>query len=186
MLRSTSVQSLLPVYVVSDLGYTPTDVGYLFGVSGFIQLLMIVPTGYISDKIGRKAAVVPAATLAGVAFFGFSLSDGLIGLTISAGVLGISSGLAIGAMTSFTYDIVAPDARGSVQAFRRSIGEIGSFCGPILGGLVASASNAGVAFGVFAPLHLISALLVALVARETLNRMPPAAPRPVAPSAAPT
>ena len=52
---------LLPVYVVSDLGYSASEVGYLFGVVGFVQLLMIVPAGFISDKIGRKAAVVPAA-----------------------------------------------------------------------------------------------------------------------------
>jgi hypothetical protein len=82
-------------------------------------------------------------------------------------------------MTSFTYDIVTPDARGSVQAFRRSIGELGSFSGPTLGGLVAGFSNAGTAFAVFAPLHLASALMVLLVARETLNRVPHAAPRPV-------
>ena len=83
-------------------------------------------------------------------------------------------------MTSFTYDIVTPDARGSVQAFRRSVGEVGSFSGPILGGLVAGLSHAGMAFAVFAPLHLMSALMVAVVARETLNRMPRAEPRPVA------
>ena len=83
-------------------------------------------------------------------------------------------------MTSFTYDMVAPDARGSVQAFRRSIGEVGAFSGPILGGLIAGISNAGVAFAAFAPLHLVSAVLVTLVARETLNRMPPPEPRPVA------
>ena len=179
MLRGTAVQSLLPVYVVSDLGYSATDVGYLFGVTGVIQLLMIVPTGYISDKLGRKAAVVPAASLAAVSFVGFALSSGPVGLVISAAVLGVSSGLAIGAMTSFTYDIVAPDARGSVQAFRRLIGEIGSFSGPIIGGLVASASHAGVAFAAFAPLHLVSALLVAFVAKESLHRGASAEPRVV-------
>src|SRR5262249_21309444 len=121
MLRSTAVQSLLPVYVVSDLGYSATDVGYLFGATGFVQLLMIVPTGIISDKVGRKAAVVPAAILAAVAFAGFSLSHEMTGLLLSAIALGVCSGLAIGSMTSFTYDIVTPDARGSVQAFRRSI-----------------------------------------------------------------
>jgi MFS family permease len=82
-------------------------------------------------------------------------------------------------MTLFTYDIVTPDARGSVQVFRRSVGELGSFSGPILGGLVAGFSNAGMAFAVFAPLHLVSALMVAFVARETLNRVPRAEPRPV-------
>src|SRR3954454_11988818 len=179
MLRSTAVQSLLPVYVVSDLGYSATDVGYLFGVTGLVQLLMIVPTGLISDKIGRKAAVVPAALLAAVAFVGYALSDGWTGLVLSSIALGLCSGLAIGSMTSFTYDIVTPDARGSAQAFRRSVGELGSFSGPTIGGLLAGLGGAGMAFAVFAPLHLLSALLVALVARETLNRAPRAEPRPV-------
>jgi MFS family permease len=180
MLRGTSVQSLLPVYVVSDLGYSASEVGYLFGVAGLVQLLTIVPAGFVSDKIGRKAAVVPAALLGALSFVGFALSGGPTGLIVSAAILGLASGMATGSMTSFTYDMVAPDARGSVQAFRRSIGEVGAFSGPILGGLVAGLSHAGVAFAVFAPLHLISALLVALVARETLHRMPPPEPRPVA------
>lgn len=182
MLRSTTVQSLLPVYVVSDLGYSASDVGYLFGVTGFVQLLMIVPTGYISDKVGRKAAVVPAALLAAISFVGYSLSRDWWELALSSAALGVCSGLAIGSMTSFTYDLVTPDARGSVQAFRRSIGEIGSFTGPMLGGLVASVSTAGMAFAAFAPLHLVSALLVAFVARETLRRVPPPGPRPVRPA----
>jgi len=41
-------------------------------------------------------------------------------------------------------------------------------------------SHAGVAFAAFAPLHIVSALLVTFVARETLNRMPRPEPRPVA------
>jgi MFS family permease len=180
MLRGTSVQSLLPVYVVSDLGYSASEVGYLFGVAGLVQLLTIVPAGFVSDKIGRKAAVVPAALLGALSFVGFALSGGPTGLVVSSVILGLASGMATGSMTSFTYDMVAPDARGSVQAFRRSIGEVGAFSGPILGGLVAGLSHAGVAFAAFAPLHLISALLVTFVARETLNRMPPPEPRPVA------
>jgi MFS family permease len=46
---------------VSNLGYSASEAGYLFGVVGLIQLLMIAPAGYLSDKVGRKAAVVPAA-----------------------------------------------------------------------------------------------------------------------------
>jgi MFS family permease len=185
MLRGTSVQSLLPVYVVSELGYSASEVGYLFGVVGLVQLLMIVPAGFISDKIGRKAAVVPAATLGAVAFVGYALSEGPVGLVAASIVLGAAAGLATGSMTSFTYDIVAPDARGSVQAFRRSVGEVGAFSGPIVGGLVAGISHAGIAFAVFAPLHLASAVLVGLMARETLSRMPRPEPRPVAAESAP-
>ena len=170
MLRSTTVQSLLPVYVVSNLGYSASDAGYLFGIVGLIQLLMIAPAGYLSDKIGRKAAVVPAAALAGVAFAAFALSTGWTALAASAVLLGLSAGLATGSMTSFTYDIVSPEARGTIQAFRRSIGELGAFSGPVVGGLIAGAASAGIAFLAFAPLHVASALLVLFVARETLGQ----------------
>lgn len=135
---------------------------------------MIAPAGYISDKIGRKAAVVPAATLAGLAFVGFYLSTGPLSLGVSAVVLGVAAGLAVGSMTAFTYDIVAPDARGMVQAFRRSTGELGSFFGPLVGGVIASATYPGVAFLALAPLHFLSALLVWLVARESLGCKLPA------------
>ncbi|MCC7372508.1 MAG: MFS transporter [Chloroflexi bacterium] len=184
MLRSTSVQSLLPVHVVSDLGYTASDVGYLFGLTGLVQMLMIVPAGFISDKIGRKAAVVPAAALAGASFVGYAVSTEPLGLAVASVLMGLSAGLAIGTMTSFTYDIVSPDARGSIQAFRRSVGEVGSLSGPILGGLIAGLSSASMAFAIFAPLHLVSSLLVAFVARETLNRRPSPEPRAVRTSGA--
>ena len=108
MLRSTSMQSLLPVYVVSDLGYSASEVGYLFGVIGFVQLLMIVPAGFISDKIGRKAAVVPAATLCAsvvVRRRSRCRRAGRAGAA-SSRCSGLASGLATGSMTSFTYDIV--------------------------------------------------------------------------------
>lgn len=91
-------------------------------------------------------------------------------LAIVSGILGLSAGFAIGTMTSFTYDIIAEEGRGVLQALRRSVGEIGSFTGPIVGGLVASAYDPGVAFLAFAPLHLVSAALLLFVARESLAR----------------
>jgi len=170
MLRGTAFQSLLPVYVVSHLGYTASEVGYLFGIAGITQLVMIVPAGYLSDKVGRKAAVVPAAALAAVAFLALGVSTTPTALAVAVLLQGIASGLAVGSMTSFTYDIVAADARGTIQAFRRSVGESGAFTGPIIGGLIAGTAHAGVAFVAFAPLHAASALLVWLVARETLGQ----------------
>jgi MFS family permease len=168
-LRETTVQSLLPVYVISYLGYSASDTGYLFGIVGMVQLLMIAPAGYISDKIGRKGAVVPAAALAGTAFVGFYLSTATSGLVVSAALLGVAAGLATGSMTAFTYDIVAPESRGMAQALRRSISESGSFLGPLVGGLIASATYPGAAFLALAPLHFLSALLVGLFARESLG-----------------
>lgn len=168
MLRTSTVHSMLPIYVVTYLGYTTADVGYVFGIVGLVTLLTIGPAGFISDHLGRKAATVPAAALAGVSFLGYYFAGDLLGLSLASVVLGVSAGFATGAMTTFTYDIIPEEGRGRFQALRRSVGEIGAFSGPLLGAVVASAYQPGAAFLVFAPLHLTSALLLAFVARESL------------------
>jgi MFS family permease len=172
MLRTTTVHSILPIYV-AYLGFTAEDIGRIFGIVGLVSLLMIAPAGFISDRVGRKAATVPAATLAGVSYVAYFFASDLLGLAVASVILGLSAGLAIGTMTTFTYDIIPESGRGRFQAMRRSIGEIGSFTGPLVGALVASAYQPGAAFLAFAPLHLGSALLLAFVARETLHARRP-------------
>ena len=170
MLRSTTVQSMLPILVVSHLRYTTTDVGLVFGIVGLVSLLTLGPAGYVSDRIGRKAATVPAAAFAAASFVGYYLAADLLGLAVASTILGVSTGLAIGSMSTFTYDIIPESGRGRFQAMRRSVGETGSFTGPIVGGLVAAATHPGVAFLAFVPLHVTSALLLQFVARESVAR----------------
>lgn len=173
MLRSTTVNSMLPIYVVSHLGLTTADLGIVFGIVGLVSLLTMGPAGYISDWAGRKWATVPAAALGGVSFLLYYLAGDMLGLAVASVVLGVTAGLAMGAMTVYTYDIIPEEGRGRFQALRRSIGEIGSFTGPLVGAAVAAVSHPGVAFLVFAPLHLTSALLLLLFARESLARRRP-------------
>ena len=172
MLRSTTVNSMLPIYVVVHLGLTTTDAGFVFGIVGLVSLLTIAPAGVLSDVVGRKAATVPAAALAAVSFVTYYLAGDLLGLAAASAILGVATGLATGSMTTFTYDIIPEEGRGRFQALRRSVGELGSFFGPLVGALIAGATHPGVAFLAFAPLHLTSALLLAFVARESLARRP--------------
>ena len=63
-------------------------------------------------------------------------------------------------------------ARGTLQAVRRSIAEIGAIGGPAVGGVVANASDPGVPFLLFGPVILLAALLLMFVAKETLVKRP--------------
>jgi MFS family permease len=173
ILRHTTVNSMLPLYVGTELGKSATQVGGLFGIMGAVTLATIVPAGFISDKLGRKAATVPAAALSAVIFLAFYFAHDMVSLSIFCAVLGVASGLAMGSMTTSTYDIVPEGARGRYQAIRRGTGEIGSLTGPLVGGVIANAYSPGKAFIFFAPLHLASALLLAFVARETLSKRRP-------------
>ena len=88
--------------------------------------------------------------------------------------MGLANGLALGAMTIYTYDIAPTHARGQLQALRRAVGELGALTSPPLAALAASAYSPGAAFWLFAPLHAISALLIFGVGRESLQGKRPA------------
>lgn len=170
MLRAQVLNSMLPIYMVSDLGYTATSAEFQFFVVGIITFVMIVPAVFISDKIGRKWATAPPALLSGIAFVAYPVVHGLWGFTALSVMLGIANGMALGSMTTYTYDIVPHATRAQFQAMRRTIGEVGSFTGPLIGGIIANAFGTGISFLFFSPLHLVSAFLLIVVAKESLLR----------------
>lgn len=178
MLRMTVMNAMLPLQVETQLGFSTTEVGALFGIVGVVNLVVMGPAGWISDHWGRKAATVPAALLSALAFFIYPFATTIPMLSVVSILIGIASGFALGSMTVYTYDIVPDSARGRLQALRRTIGEIGGVGGPIAAGAIASVSSPGITFLAVAPVHLIAGLLLLFGAVETAGpRKATTAPR---------
>jgi MFS family permease len=165
-----TTQSILPLYASSELNLAPKEVGLLFTISGFAVFIMILPAGFIIDKIGRKWATVPSTGIPALAFLFIPFSVTFWQLAILLSFLGISNGLSLGSLATSTYDVVPASARGRLQAARRTIAEIGGVGAPLLGGFLADTFNPGVPFLAYAPLLVLSAVLLAAVGRETLQR----------------
>ncbi len=167
MFRLTT-QSMLPAYAGSHLGFSPSEVGLLFSISGVFIFAMILPTGFILDRIGRKWATIPSTGLPALAFLLIPFSDTFLELAVLVSITGISNGLSLGSIATSTYDVVPPAVRGRLQAVRRTVAEIGGIGGPLVAGFLANAFDPGIPFLVYAPLLLSSAVLLAVVGRETL------------------
>jgi MFS family permease len=177
MARSQVTNSALPLYTQQELGMTATQTGIIFSVIGIVTFSMIIPTGFISDKLGRKWAAVPAAVLSLTGFIMIPFFDTLPLLIVAGLVIGIANGLAMGAMTIYTFDIIPAEYRGQLQALRRSVGEIGGLLSPPVVGVLSQAYGAGMAFWAVAPLHAVAAILLIFVAKESLKkRLAPEAP----------
>jgi MFS family permease len=164
------VQSMLPLYAGYYLQLPPTQVGMLFTISGIIVFVMIIPAGFLMDRVGRKWCTVPSTGIPGLLFLLIPMTNSFTQLAILVGITGITQGLSLGSLATSTYDVVPPHARGRLQALRRTIAELGSSAAPLLGGYLANAFNPGVPFLVYAPLLLLSATLLAIVGKETLER----------------
>jgi len=164
------VQSMLPLYAVYYLQLTPTQVGMLFTISGMIVFVMIIPAGFLMDRVGRKWCTVPSTGLPALIFLLIPMTSNFTHLAVLLGIVGVAQGLSLGSLATSTYDVVPAHARGRLQALRRTIAELGSSAAPLLGGYLANAFNPGVPFLVYAPLLLLSAPLLAIVGKEPLER----------------
>jgi MFS family permease len=165
-----TTQSMLPLYASAKLGLTPKEVGLLFTISGASVFAMILPAGFIIDKVGRKWATVPSTGIPALAFLLIPFSESFSQLALLFSFLGIANGLSLGSLATSTYDVVPPSARGRLQAARRTVAEIGAMGGPLLGGFLADIFGPGVPFLAYAPLLVLAAVLLAVVGRETLDR----------------
>jgi MFS family permease len=164
------VQSMLPLYAAYYLHLAPTQIGMLFTVAGVVVFAMIFPAGFLMDRVGRKWCTVPSTAIPAVIFFLIPMSGSFAQLAALIGVAGLAQGLSLGSLATSTYDVVPAHARGRLQALRRTIAELGSGVAPLLGGYLANTYNPGVPFLVYAPLLLLSATLLAVVGKETLER----------------
>jgi len=167
MFRMT-VQSMLPLYAGIRLGFTPTEIGALFSISAVLVIGMILPAGFIIDKVGRKWATVPSTGFPAIAFVLIPFSDSFAQIAVLMCIVGVANGLSLGSLATSTYDVIPESARGRLQALRRTVAEVGGIGGPLFGGLLANAFNPGVPFLVYAPILVLAAVLLLVFAKETL------------------
>jgi len=165
-----TLQSMLPLYAGTYLHFSPSQVGLLFSISGAFVFVMIIPSGIIMDKVGRKWATVPSTGLPALAFLLIPFTDSFIQLAIMLSLTGICNGLSLGSMSVSTFDVVPAHARGRLQAARRMIAEMGGTLAPLVGGYLATRFNPGVPFWVYVPILLFAAVYLAMAGRETLER----------------
>jgi len=169
-IHRTTLQSILPLYANSRLGLSPSEIGLLFSIMGVFVFIMILPAGIIIDKIGRKWATVPSTGIPALVFIFIPFSGTFFQLALLMSLMGVANGLSLGSIATSTYDVVPPSARGRLQAVRRTLAETGAVGAPLLGGFFSDAYSPGVPFLIYFPLLVLSAVLLAVIGRETLKR----------------
>jgi MFS family permease len=131
---------------------------------------MMIPAGFVMDRVGRKWCTVPSTGIPALTFLLIPLTSNFFQLALLIGISGVAQGLSLGSLATATYDVVPAHLRGRLQALRRTVAELGSGMAPLIGGYLANSFNPGVPFWAYAPLLFVSALFLALVSKETLNK----------------
>jgi MFS family permease len=129
-------QTLLPVIGRDRFGLSPSQLGILFGSIAAINLLTIPVGGLISDRLGRKAAVVPGSLLDTLGLFLLSIEGSPVQFWAGSLLLGLGSGLSGPASAAYVSDIAAAGLLSLALALYRTLADVGLVAGPpLLGGL---------------------------------------------------
>jgi MFS family permease len=160
-------QAIFPVYVKEEVGLGPSAIGGLISIGGVATLLISYPNGVLSDRFGRKAALIPGLVLLSTAAFLLAATGGYGGAMAVVIVFGMGTGMSMGASQTIAMDMAPEDRRGTFLGIWSVFTNLGGFIAPFAVGLVATAWGFAPAFGLVGTVILIAAVSVWALSRET-------------------
>ncbi|MGB1286579.1 MAG: MFS transporter [Aggregatilineales bacterium] len=162
--------TLIPLYAADVLGLDVATIGLIVGIGSFMDMLMVIPAGFVMDKLGRKWAIVPCFGLQalGMLFVPFSLTA--VALVFAQVIMGLSNGIGSGSMMTLGSDLAPDDARGEFLGIWRFIGDGGFLAAPIIIGAVADILVLSSAAIVMSGAGFMAAGIFAVFVPETLKK----------------
>ena len=128
-------QTLLPVIGSGDLELSPTVIGISLGVGGIVRFAGSAVTGRLSDRVSRKAALVPSLVVMAGSVAILAPPPTVTTWLLTIVLLSIaSSGIAVAA--TIIADQVPAGTVGRRLGTFRFTGDLGLLAGPALTGLL--------------------------------------------------
>jgi len=128
-------------YLIAEGGFTQESAGRLFMLMGWLSLLCGLIWGSVSDRLGRKTALVIVYIIHSVAFGLFALWPSPPGFIISAVLFGLSAWSIPAIMAATCGDLLGPRLAPAGLGFVTLFFGIGQAAGPSVAGIIADAGH---------------------------------------------
>ena len=154
MLGLIIIYPLLPFYA-TRLGANAATVGALVAAFSVAQLISAPAWGWMSDRYGRRPAILVGLLVSAFAYVIFAFADSLWLLFVSRVIQGLGGGT-IGVVQAYVADITEGKDRAKALGWLSAVTSLGAVIGPALGSML-------IAFGGRTATGLGSAVLCVLV-----------------------
>ena len=150
-----------------ELELDAAAIGLLVAVGTAADFVLFPIAGWLMDRFGRLASMVPAFSLMafGLALLGFA--DTVTQAVVAGVIMGFGNGLSAGTMLTLSTDLAPVDQPGPFIAGFHTLSGAGTFVGPFAVGWVADAHGLGTAALVLAVTLMAGVAWIALVIGET-------------------
>ncbi|MBD3195127.1 MAG: MFS transporter [Candidatus Lokiarchaeota archaeon] len=154
------------LYITAKFNVGMTEVGFLFSIFSFGNILGGIIGGALSDKYGRRMILLIGLISSGLGSIFMGIVDDLVLFFFIASFLGIFGNLGAPARQAMVVDLLPEEKQAGGFGILRVSVNLSATIGPILGGLLANQSYMFL-FISDAASSLITALIVFLVIPET-------------------
>lgn len=134
---------IMPVVVLffQENGLSMKEVLFLQAIFSVAVLLLEIPSGYFSDRFGRKNSIIFGWSFVSLGFIGYSLAGGFWGFLFAELVLGLGCSFISGTDSALLYDTLLELGREKeykrIEGKSFSIALISSGTASVLGGFLA-------------------------------------------------
>ncbi|WP_197380741.1 MFS transporter [Mycolicibacterium mengxianglii] len=151
--------ALVPLFVTEVLHRGAGIAGLALATFAIGNVSAVIPSGRLSDRVGRRRLLIVGLSVAGVATMVVGLADSLTLFLITAYVAGFATGMFSAPQQAAVADIIGNKARGgtAVATFQMTA-DVGSIGGSLLVGLIAQYLSFGWAFAISGVILLIAAV----------------------------
>nr|WP_137724363.1 MFS transporter [Prescottella subtropica] len=152
--------SLVPLFVVEVLGGDGAMAAIALTVFAVGNAAVLMQSGRLSDRIGRKPFVLLGLLVCGVSTIVMGQTGNLVLFFLATAVCGLGSGIMGPAQQAAVADVIGSKRRGGpVLALYQMSNDVGSFAGPLVAGVVAQTWSYGAAWAVTGAVMLTPLLL---------------------------
>jgi predicted MFS family arabinose efflux permease len=172
MLGTTMPTPLYPLYQ-ARLGFDGFVVTVVFATYAVGVLAALLLFGALSDRIGRKAVLLPGLGLAAASSAVFLVPDSLPALFAGRLLSGLSAGIFTGVATAMIVDLAPPGGRPRAALLAACVNVLGLGLGPVVAGALAQYAPAPLELTYLLHLGLLVPAAVGLaLAPEPVARRP--------------
>ncbi|WAJ47615.1 MFS transporter [Mycobacterium sp. Aquia_216] len=166
--------ALVPLFVSDVMGGSVGVIGWVLAAFAGGNALAVVPSGYLSDRMGRRTLLIIGLTASGLATVWLGLVSSLPAFTVAAFVSGATTGIFMSPLQAAVADILGSEARAGLPvAAVQMVTDLGAIVGSLAVGWVAEQLNFGWGFTISGIVLLIAAVGWA-VSPETRTMIDPA------------
>lgn len=163
-----SIIPVLPLYAQS-FGVSASAIGLAVAIYGLARFLLAVPSGKLSDQLGRRPALALGGLLSAFGNLWCALADGYPEFLVARFVAGAGAGLVLTTGAVVLADISEPKRRGRTMAIYQGVFLFAVGIGPLPGGMLAERFGLAVPFMAYAIASLSACAVAWFAVPETVN-----------------